>query len=323
MGAGLSPAQQGELRGAAVDEPDLARARAALRAGRCRLALIGPAPGVELVRELVQGGCAVPLVLVHAGGEEGLADAALLAGAASCLDLSRLRPGELGRSLLFLCACRARAEQRSAQLQQDLANYLAHEGKNALAGVRGAVQVVRDHLPLEAPDRLLCAEVLERLVALTRTLESLTALLRPVTPAVRNPVPLGGLLRAALERLAPPGGPRITTRAEEVEVGGDREQLALLLEVVLRGALEAAGTGGQVQVDLRPLDGAARLEVTDSGAAPRPEELHRLLQPFGAPSGVRAGPGLPLARRLAEQHGGSLELGCTSSGFSVRVRLPC
>lgn len=277
--------------------------------------------GVALIGELVQRGVRPPLVLVLPGADHAEELAALEAGAAACLDGSRSDGADLARAIRFAHAGRQRAEQQRARLLADLGGYLSHEARNALAGIRGAVQVVSDHLPDGSPDRPLCQEIRERVARFSATLDALSLVLRPQEElGVRREgqaVPLAAIFRDEARRLS--GGARAVVTGEEAAVAGDRELLRLLAGALLQSAARAAQGQGQIQVALERRDGSCLVEVThDAVTLPSPEEL---CEPFGTQAGIREGLGLPAAKRVAEVHGGSLELSA-SRGLRVVVRLP-
>ncbi|WP_373684203.1 SpoIIE family protein phosphatase [Micromonospora thermarum] len=85
---------------------------------------------------------------------------------------------------------------------------------------------------------------------------------------------------------------------------------------------------GEIQVRVRPVDGAARLEVADTGVGVVPEELPHVFERFHRVPGVRSrthegtGIGLALVRELVEMHGGRVEVRSTvdeGSTFTVTV----
>jgi signal transduction histidine kinase len=107
------------------------------------------------------------------------------------------------------------------------------------------------------------------------------------------------------------------------EIVGDPDQLAHLFLNVLTNAVEAAGTGGWVEVrwGAAPTQGVFA-EIRDSGPGPTPDVASRLFEPFvtGKPEGV--GLGLAVARQVAVAHGGSIQWRRDTAGTCFRVELP-
>lgn len=96
---------------------------------------------------------------------------------------------------------------------------------------------------------------------------------------------------------------------------------AAVLNLALN-AIEAAGSGGRVELALREDGGAWTLQVCDSGPGPPPELAETLFDPFvtGKPEGV--GLGLALARHVAEAHDGTLSLKRDGGRTCFRLTLP-
>jgi signal transduction histidine kinase len=118
--------------------------------------------------------------------------------------------------------------------------------------------------------------------------------------------------------------------ARQVGVSGDTRAIKQILLNLLSNAVKFSHEGGRVDIRAS-LDAAATLaiEIEDSGIGMTPEEIERALQPFGqaSPSTTRThggtGLGLPIAKGLAEAHGGSLTIESTPGrGTLVRVTLP-
>jgi signal transduction histidine kinase len=75
--------------------------------------------------------------------------------------------------------------------------------------------------------------------------------------------------------------------------------------------------------------GGLDISVRDSGIGIRPEDMAKVLEPFGqAHAAIESsqpgtGLGLPLSRKLAELHGGTLEIeSAMGRGTAVLLRLP-
>ncbi|MFE9747370.1 sensor histidine kinase [Saccharothrix saharensis] len=86
--------------------------------------------------------------------------------------------------------------------------------------------------------------------------------------------------------------------------------LARLLDNLLDDAERHAG--GRVAIRLAAVGGVARLEVVDDGPGIPPEDRERVFERFTRLDDVRTrdtggtGPGLPIPRRIAELHHGTL-----------------
>lgn len=99
--------------------------------------------------------------------------------------------------------------------------------------------------------------------------------------------------------------------AEDVTVLGDRDKLRQLIGVLLDNAIKYGAGGGTIALSLQKTDRQAKLVVSNPGEPIPPQQLGRLFERFyradasrGEQSGF--GLGLPIARTIAEEHGGSL-----------------
>ncbi|SCL30461.1 Signal transduction histidine kinase [Micromonospora nigra] len=86
---------------------------------------------------------------------------------------------------------------------------------------------------------------------------------------------------------------------------------------------------GSIRVSVRAVDGAARLEVADTGVGILPEEMPHVFERFHRVPGVRArthegtGIGLALVRELVEMHGGRVEVRSrVDEGSTFTVTVP-
>ncbi|MGK5521095.1 SpoIIE family protein phosphatase [Micromonospora sp. URMC 107] len=86
---------------------------------------------------------------------------------------------------------------------------------------------------------------------------------------------------------------------------------------------------GEIRVRIRAVDGAARLEVTDTGVGIVPEELPQIFERFHRVPGVRSrshegtGIGLALVRELVEMHGGEVAVRSrVDEGSTFTVTVP-
>jgi signal transduction histidine kinase len=110
----------------------------------------------------------------------------------------------------------------------------------------------------------------------------------------------------------------------------DPTRLKQILLNLMSNAIKFTEPCGSVVVAVRRhSDGGIVFEVRDTGPGMTPEEIVTALEPFGQVDAGHTrqyegtGLGLPLARRLAELHGGSLHLSSTKGwGTIATLTLP-
>ncbi len=203
----------------------------------------------------------------------------------------------------------ARAE-RLAVLGR-LAAGLAHEIRNPLGSISGAVQLVASGASLESEDRRLLEIVRREVARLDDLVRTMLQVSRPRRPerTVFDAVVLVREVLLAL-RLAP-GAERVEIILEggeaPIEVRADAEQVRRLLWNLVQNAVQASPEGGRVVVRLAggPA-GGLRIEVEDEGAGVPESERGRLFETFYSTREHGVGLGLALVAQVAEAHGGQV-----------------
>jgi signal transduction histidine kinase len=116
---------------------------------------------------------------------------------------------------------------------------------------------------------------------------------------------------------------------DQVSVAGDADLLKQLILNLVENAIKYSPPDGTVTLSLAHDDHAARIAVADQGSGIAPEDLPRIFDRFyrARSSGGRiaggAGIGLAVARWIAEQHGGRIEVESTPGrGSTFTIVLP-
>lgn len=217
-----------------------------------------------------------------------------------------------------------RAQTALVQLGK-MAAIVAHEVRNPLAGIRGAMQVMARRLTAGSPEHGIVNEVVTRIDTLNDIVQDLLLFARPRQPVLQA-IPVAELMRETVSLLKEdPKFEGIAIRMNEtgVTVAADPEQLKLVLLNLLINSAQAMEGRGEIDVVVRTSDGWIELRIIDQGPGIPAEAREHLFEPFFTTKHRGTGLGLPTARRILEGHGGTVELDCPPGGGTIAiVRLP-
>ena len=213
--------------------------------------------------------------------------------------------------------------------QREFVADAAHELRTPLTALRLQLQLAER--ATEPHERELAhARLREGIARATRLVEQLLILARADPDAAiapREPVDLAEVARrvgAAHEPAAHEKGLELAVEADEaLVVPAHPGALDTLLEALVDNAVRYTREGSVVVRAVRS-QGRALLEVEDTGPGIPPAERTRVFDRFyrgaDAPGGG-TGLGLAIARRLAEAHGGTIELDDVTAGRGLRARV--
>jgi two-component system nitrogen regulation sensor histidine kinase GlnL len=218
---------------------------------------------------------------------------------------------------------------------------LAHEIRNPLGAIRGAVQLLQRELGAESSLAEYTAVLLTEVDRVNRIIEQLLDLARPVQVR-RVPLNLHQLFeRVALvhEEMARERGVSIVRRYDPSlpAILGDEDRLVQVLHNLVRNAVEATKHPGQLvlasRVSMNPLYGRidtgtgqrimVEAVVADEGAGIPTGLRSRIFDPFFTtkPSGM--GLGLAVCHRIIEEHDGAIQVDSVEGkGTTVTCFLP-
>jgi two-component system sensor histidine kinase HydH len=110
----------------------------------------------------------------------------------------------------------------------------------------------------------------------------------------------------------------------QVVASVDNDQIQQLVLNLVLNALDAMPRGGQIEVELQPSQGGfVNLYIRDSGPGIAPQILPKVFETFVSSKETGVGLGLPLSRRIAEDHGGNLNAyNLPGAGACFHLRLP-
>lgn len=194
----------------------------------------------------------------------------------------------------------------------ELAAGLAHEIRNPLAGIAGVMDVIGRDLPKESPARGVLKDVRSEVLHINKIVSELLEIARPKAPDFR----VGDLnvtaehaILFAREHATTKGVQMEMVRNEQVpEISHDAGQIHQVLLNLLLNAVQACNDGGVVRLEMAHDEENIHVSVTDTGKGIPPEILQNIFRPFFTTKGSGTGLGLSLARRIAEGHGGRIDV---------------
>jgi signal transduction histidine kinase len=206
-----------------------------------------------------------------------------------------------------------------------LAAVIAHEVKNPLAGIRGAIQVIGrrfDHDTTAAP---VLKEVINRIDSLDQMMKDMLLFARPPKPrlAPTDVVPLVEVTASLLTQDPALKDIDVDIAGAAPAIRADAELLKIVFQNLLINGAHAMNGRGRLTVQVTAADAACSIAFIDAGPGIPADVLEKVFTPFFTTKSRGTGLGLPTVKRLVEAHRGHIAIDCPPTGGTrVLVRLP-
>lgn len=226
--------------------------------------------------------------------------------------------------------------QRAAQLSfvGELAAGLAHEIKNPLAGIQGAVDILIRRRDKNDPEREALEGMRHEVERIDKTVRALLDRARPRLVSVKETS-----LPDIVERAVNLARAQLADKSAGVRIEFERPadpimvrlDPALIEDAILNliiNAIDSVDEGGVVtlraglnQIDVDEFE--AVIEVSDNGRGISEEDLTNIFKPFFTTRAHGTGLGLPAVRRIARAHGGRVDVSSeVGQGTTFTIYLP-
>jgi PAS domain S-box-containing protein len=222
------------------------------------------------------------------------------------------------------------AEERLAQQAAlarvgQMAAVVAHEVRNPLAGIKGAMQILMGRRKADDGELPVMRDIVARIDALSELINDLMVFARP-RPLRLGPVTLRAVVQEAVTmvRRDPVGeGVDIVIEGPEMPIEADADLVRATIFNVLLNAAQAMNGRGNVVISGREDVSMVAVAVRDTGPGIPVDMREQVLEPFVTTKARGGGLGLAIAKRTAELHGGRLTIDCPlDGGTTVTLELP-
>ena len=104
---------------------------------------------------------------------------------------------------------------------------------------------------------------------------------------------------------------------------GDRGKVKIVLRNILNNAIESIQDKGKISITLIKEGSTFLLEITDTGTGIDEEMAERIFEPYFSTKDVGTGLGLPIAKKIIEDHEGTIHATVRKvGGITISIRLP-
>ncbi|MGE5300371.1 MAG: two-component system sensor histidine kinase NtrB, partial [Acidobacteriota bacterium] len=195
---------------------------------------------------------------------------------------------------------------------------VAHEIRNPLFGISAIGQILERELD-SSKHKTLAQAMLKESDRMNRLMEELLLYTKPSRLDIKEVdlgilcAELGYYLKAKRENLTlslnvPPS----------TVLMADRDKITQVFLNLLNNAIDAARH--EISVSVKTINGRIEIRISDDGPGIKEQDLERVFDPFFTTKKGGTGLGLPICRKIVEDHGGTIEIyGEDSKGTTVEL----
>jgi two-component system NtrC family sensor kinase len=204
---------------------------------------------------------------------------------------------------------------------------VAHEIRNPVAGIAVGVEYLSKSIPQESPHTEDVAMIQGEIERVNRILEDILSVARPFQLKLSTEA-MPDIIEHVLHRHQA----AIANKAIHVirryvpslpPAQADRERMEQALTNLVLNAVEAMSAGGTLSICLEANSRWLTITVSDTGPGIPAEVQRRIFEPFFTTKARGSGLGLAVARRVIEEHRGTIEVASElGKGTTFTIQLP-
>lgn len=207
---------------------------------------------------------------------------------------------------------------------------LAHEIRNPLGAMRGAIQVLQSDTEPESRQASLMDIILRESDRLNAIITNFLTYAKPTAGNFAE-IDVGEAISDTLTLLkhSPDVGPNHklleVLPPNPVIISADVTQLKQIFWNLARNAIQAMDKGGTLSIRLESIPhDRIKIAFEDTGGGMSPESVEQLFEPFSSSTSGGTGLGLSIVYQIIRDHGGTINVrSIEGSGTVITVELPC
>jgi len=202
---------------------------------------------------------------------------------------------------------------------------VAHEIRNPLAGMKGALQIMAGGTLGADEHALVLKEVQALIDRISGTVEQLLRYAKPLEPRLETVVPRNMVeLVCAGPHVQAPEGVTVTIECgEALQAEVDARLFRQVLENIWANACQAVTPDGCIHWRAFQADGVIEIQLYNDGKRIRDSDLPHVFEPFFTTRVEGSGLGLAVSQRIVEAHDGTMYIeNCGDTGVKVVIRIP-
>jgi two-component system sensor histidine kinase AtoS len=216
----------------------------------------------------------------------------------------------------------------------EMSAVVAHEIRNPVAGIAAGVDYLTRNVPKDSPEFEGVQMIRGEIQRVNRILEDILFVARPARLKLSNE-DLAQVIENVIQRCqAQIKESHVTVSTKFAKnlplLQIDRQRLEQVFTNLVLNATQAMSNGGQLllQTEIRrprngPKPGEVVVTIADTGPGIPIEAQHRIFEPFFTTKTRGTGLGLTVARRIIEEHGGSIKVDSEiAQGTRFTIKLP-
>jgi signal transduction histidine kinase len=209
----------------------------------------------------------------------------------------------------------------------EMAASIAHEIRNPVAGVQGALEIIKSEIQHDEPRKEIIEEMQTQLKRVNKAITDLLSYARPSAPhfVISD---LSNLTRKTASLLTRQTQEKkinlqILNVTEIPDIFIDEKLIQQVFFNIIMNAIDAVKEDGRIQIYLSSIDDRVVIKFSNNGEAIPENKRESIFKPFFTTKHKGTGLGLAISKKIIEQHNGTIRLDTTlNTGTTFIIELP-